>query len=157
FEDKLRYLSAEKNRIAVPIAEALRFLHDYRSRAKHAGVLDDSLLRVLGLLFLEVNCVLLESLGPSVTSWPSDQDYGFLDAEFGVTQWTQHARSKVATTLRARFIVDAKEVAVVLTTELKDRLATIRGYLDFIVTAVNDAPDHEAALVAAQYHAYRVS
>jgi hypothetical protein len=157
FEEKVRYLSVEKNRVAAPIAEALRFLHDYRSRAKHAGVLEDSLLRILGFLLLEVNCVLLESLAPSVTSWASDEGYSFLDTEFGVNFQTRHRHLKVAATLRKRFDLEATEVATVLTAELTDRLSTISGYLDFLVTAVARARDHEAALVEAQYHVYRAS
>lgn len=154
FDDKVRYLTRKDNQVTVPLAETLRFLHEYRSRAKHAGVLDRGLLRVLVCLFLEVNCVLLETLRSSGTVWASNEDYSFLKEEFCVTQGGPEKRQRVARRIRLRFPLELKDIVDALASELRGRIKTVRGYLEVLVGMLKNLDDEAAALAEAQFYAY---
>lgn len=155
FGEKVDYLALEKGDVAPDIAEVLHYLHRSRNRVYHDGDLERHIAKALGILLLELNCRLLETLPLDMLSWVSNRDYSWL-TRYGVESGFFLDRERdmgVITGRLRRGVPDTvSSVRDPLISECERRLAKVDDALVFISENDPAADDRKSPLKAAQYY-----
>jgi hypothetical protein len=85
FEEKLRFLSEERDYVEVSSARTLPALHRYRNEAYHRDRVRKETLRPVVLLFFELVCDLVVALPPSSVRVNPSEDKVRLETRYGIS------------------------------------------------------------------------
>lgn len=156
FGDKLHYLCNDKRRIAPTVAEVLDYLHEYRNHAYHGARFRPTTVRALGLLLLELNCELLETLPKHWFSWHSSSDYSWLESYGFSGKYVdgETVAPIIAKKLKDGVTLGLEDIRSPFVADASKRFKDIDESITFVQENVPVATSVDLALKAAQYHAF---
>ena len=131
FGEKLTLLS-ESGQLRFATARALRHLHDYRNELQHHDHVRPESILPAALILFDIALDLMVTLGPSSTSWGSDDDLRWLQ-DYGIMEpfpiGRDDLREVIAAELRDGLPLDANGVRDALIAHLGTRLDVMQGNL----------------------------
>jgi len=146
FGEKITFLSEDRDRVPMPIARALRHLHDYRNKAQHHDQVRVESLRPAVLILLDIATDFMVRLEPGSTVWSSHDDLGWLE-RYGIASRlssTENIRQRIAMTIRADLPLEMDGIRQALVSHLTDRLDAMSHELTFVVenSSLGSQADH---------------
>lgn len=154
FNEKLALLSENCRDLPPPTARTLRHLHLYRNETQHHDRIRVGSIRPAVLVLFDIAADLLVSLQPRMTTWASDEDYGWL-RKYGFSDTfplgRDDLRARIAAELRSDLPLGVVGIRKALVGHLTDRLDAMDEQLDFVASNWTTGPDPSGTLKAIQF------
>lgn len=135
FDEKVRYLTEDRNLLQPAVAQVLSSIHRYRNEAYHRDKVRKEIIRPVVLLLYEVVCDLLPRLRPHGVSFLGGEDYSWLEERYGVKYFEaadESGLSAIGSSLRRELPLSLEELREALISHLNERLDDVMQALQFI-------------------------
>ena len=153
FDEKIRFLTERHNVLDKRLAGPLSYLHRYRNEAHHRANVRQDTINTACKILLDINCQMLSSVSPGVTSYSSGEDYSWLESRFGISAARTFSRETVVKTatddIRSRVSLSDESIAATLAANLESRIENVLESLDFAIENTR-IPDRDAAIRESQ-------
>lgn len=136
FDEKLTFLSEDKNSIKQPVANALRSIHRYRNEAYHRDHIRKETIRPIVMLLFEIVCDLLVELSPSSYVFHSGDDWREYFTRYevpGKNLLPDDGLKLISDKLKSGVILDLQNLKLALKTHIKTRLEDALSNIEFIM------------------------
>lgn len=153
FDEKIRYVTEIKPTVPPQTGSVLSHLHRYRNEAHHSARVRPETVRTSGMIFLELCCQLIESLGQVSAGYSSSEDFSWLMSRFQqkpIDLWHEGTMATVLAQFRDGLPIGESGLRETLATNLESRLEDLSEGLEFISTETHVAVDRAAALAESQ-------
>ncbi|MGB5097003.1 MAG: hypothetical protein WBN82_03735 [Porticoccaceae bacterium] len=153
FDEKIRYLTETKPTVPLQTGSVLSHLHRYRNDAHHSARVRQETVRTFGMIFLELCCQLIESLGQVSAGYSSSEDFSWLVSRFELKPIDLCHEGAIPTVLaefRNDLPIGENSIRETLGTNLESRLEDLSEGLEYISTETHVAIDRAAALAESQ-------
>jgi hypothetical protein len=153
FNEKVNFLSQERQHISMPVARVLKHIHDYRNEAYHNDRVRPDSIRPAVLILFDVACTLLATLPLHSTTWHGGDSEAWLE-RYGFSRYHYAAndiQTSISDALRVDLPLEVEGVRAALTAHLRSRLDGIEESIDFIIDNAQPDRSREEVLKAVQY------
>jgi hypothetical protein len=149
FDEKVSYLSQNKNKIDHCFILPISHLHKYRNEAYHSAKVRKETIETAAKLYVEINCELLLKLSPEWNSYSSDVDYSWIENRFNVRPqdvfMDDNFIKKVTDDFRDQINLTDESVCKLLAEHIENRITKLYSQIDFILNNTK-CPNKEVAL-----------